>query len=63
MPFYKTENEKISDVVIANSTKIWSANNGKLIPATDYERSIHNEGKVAAIVRLSINKVMSETGE
>ena len=52
-----------ADIITANSTKLLSEKDGALIPANDYEKVLHNEEKVAASVRLSINKAMTAKEE
>ncbi|MGP4945189.1 hypothetical protein [Pseudoalteromonas nigrifaciens] len=58
MTFYKNKNERLADILTANSTKIMSERNGCLVPASDYDKAIHKEEKAAASARLAIDKAM-----
>lgn len=58
MIFYKNKNERLADILTANSTKIMSERNGCLVPASDYDKAIHKEEKAAASARLAIDKAM-----
>lgn len=55
---YKNEKERVADIIIANSTKLMSERDGCLVPASDYDKAIHNEEKAGASARLAIDKAM-----
>jgi|GEM_PF-4825053 len=59
MSLYHSQRERLSDTLIANSTKIFSKIDGKLVPATEYEKVLFNQDRVEAMVRLSIDASMT----
>ena len=58
MALYKNKKERIADIITANSTKLTSERDECLVPASDYEKAIHNEEKAGASARLAIDKAM-----
>jgi len=58
---YKNDTERVSDQILANSVKMFSANfEGKLVPASEYEKAVHKELKSKAITKLAIDKAMTD---
>lgn len=64
MTLYKAQTEKERDIVLVNSTKVFSIDpQGKPVTPTEFERAIFNEAQVAARVRLAIDGSMIAEGE
>lgn len=60
---YKNDSERLADILVVNSEKVFSLSKvteGKatFVPATEYERALAREEKAAATARLAINQAM-----
>jgi len=61
---YKTDADKVCDQILTNTKKMFSADpNGKLVPASEYENTIHKELKSNAIAKLAIDKAMTDQNQ
>lgn len=59
MTLYKSQAEKERDIVLVNSTLVFSIGpNGKAVPPTKFERVVFKEDQAAARVRLAIDGSM-----
>ena len=60
--FYKRPEEYEIDLIMANSIRVCSVGlNGEFVPASSLEKHLHEDEKAAAVARLAIYRVMSET--
>jgi len=59
---YSNDKERIADVIIANSVKMFSKGKNCLLePASELEKAIDKEERAAATARLAIDKAMSDS--
>jgi hypothetical protein len=63
---YKTDGERVADIITSNTTKLFSVKPNQegenvLVPASRYERQLHEEDRASATSRMAIDRAMTHT--